>query len=79
MEWNYVMTVSLFPYTSMEHKFKVYESAGVARTYIVAILLEKIHACLYVIKPWIISILECAQMHFYAIFYANLHMEPTPK
>ena len=47
IEWNYMITVSLFPYISMEHKFKVYESAGVARIYIVAILLKNFHACLY--------------------------------
>ena len=47
IEWNYMITVSLFPYISMEHMFKVYESAGVARIYIVAILLKNFHACLY--------------------------------
>jgi hypothetical protein len=48
IEWDYMITVSLFPYISMEHKFKVYELARVARIYIVAILLQNFHfACLY--------------------------------
>jgi len=40
IELNYMITVSLFPFISIEHKFKVYESAGVARIYITAILLK---------------------------------------
>ena len=47
IEWNYMITVSFFPYISMEHKLKVYESAGVTRIYIVAILLKNVHECLY--------------------------------
>ena len=47
IEWNYMITVSLFPYISMEHKLKIYESAGVTRIYIVAILLKTVHACPY--------------------------------
>ena len=39
--------VSFFPYISIEQKFKVYESAGVARIYIVALLLKDFHVCPY--------------------------------
>jgi hypothetical protein len=47
IEWNYMTTVSLFAFVGMEHKFKVFESAGIARIYIVATLMKNFHACLY--------------------------------
>ena len=47
IEWNYGTTASLFTFTGMKRKFKVYETAGVARIYIVATLLKNFHACLY--------------------------------
>ena len=47
IEWNYMTTVSLFPFIGMEHKFKVFESSGVARIYIVATLFKNFHAALY--------------------------------
>ena len=47
IEWNYMTTVSLFAFVGMEHKFKVFESAGIARIYIVATLFKNFHACLY--------------------------------
>ena len=47
IEWNYGTTASLFTFIGMKRKFKVYETAGVARIYIVATLLKNFHACLY--------------------------------
>ena len=47
IEWNYMTTVSLFAFVGMEHKFKVFESCGVARIYIVATLFKNFHASLY--------------------------------
>jgi hypothetical protein len=47
IEWNYMTTVTLFAFVGMKHKFKVFESAGVARIYIVATLLKNFHCCLY--------------------------------
>ena len=47
IEWNYGTTASLFTLIAMKGKFKMYETAGVARIYIVATLLKNFHACLY--------------------------------
>ena len=40
IELNYMKTVSLFAFMGMELKFKVFESCGVARIYIVATLFK---------------------------------------
>jgi len=47
IECNYGTTASTFTFIGMKGKFKVYEMAGVARIYIVAMLLKNLHACLY--------------------------------
>ena len=47
IEWNYVTTIRLFPFIGMEHKFKVFESYGVARIYIVETLFKNFHAALF--------------------------------
>ena len=47
IEWNFMTTVSLFAFVGMEHKFKVFESCGVARIYIVATLFKNFYASLY--------------------------------
>jgi hypothetical protein len=47
IEWNYGTTASLFAFVGMKSKFRVYETAGVARIYIVATLFKNFHACLY--------------------------------
>ena len=47
IEWNYMTTVSLFAFVGMEHKFKVFESCGVTRIYIVATLFKNFHASLH--------------------------------
>ena len=50
IEWNYGTTASLFTFIGMKRKFKVYETAGVARIYIVATVLKKI-PCMPVREP----------------------------
>ena len=47
MEWNGGTTASHLSFVGMKRKFKVYETAGVARIYIMATLLKNFHACLY--------------------------------
>ena len=47
IEWNCMTTVSVFPFIGTEHKFKVFESSGVARIYIVATSFKNFHAALY--------------------------------
>ena len=46
-QWNNGTTASSFTFIGMKGKFKVYETAGVARIYIMATLLKNFHACLY--------------------------------
>jgi len=47
IEWNFETTASLFTFIGMKRKLKVYETAGVARIYIVATLFKNFQAFLY--------------------------------
>ena len=47
IKWNYGTTVSLFTVIGMKGKFKVYETASVARIYIMATLFKNSHASFY--------------------------------
>jgi hypothetical protein len=47
IEWNYMVTGTLFRYTSNQKKLKLLESATVSRVYIVATLFRNFHVCCY--------------------------------
>ena len=47
IEWNYMVTLSLFVFISLKRKLKVFGTAAVSRIYTVATLLKNFYSCLY--------------------------------
>ena len=48
IEWNYMVTATLFPYVGNEAKLKILKSPGlVSRVYIVTTILRNFYSCLY--------------------------------